>query len=520
MTPALDMLKAARGQADRIIARKMALKPSQEVLYQYLHPKQRGMADDSKQFQTWCCGRRFGKTTLIAALLLLTAKKFAKRAALYLTLTGDMAKANLWPTLVDLNQLFGLGGTPLESNLTMTMPNGAAIMLRGVDKQKEIEKKRGMAYGLSIAVVDECQSIGEYIRALIDDVIGPALVDVQGRLILSGTPSLLKAGYWYECHHNPDGVWSHYSYTLFDNPTLPDPRASLAAECARRGVSPDVASIRREWFAEWVRDLASAVFAFSPEANGYEPTTPNTWNGLPLELQRELWQYVIGVDLGGGVQRDNDAITALAFHPDIRCTWLTYEKVMPKRDVSGVCHDVKRLWTDLGQDKVVAIVVDTGGIGAKIALEMSSRWHIPTSPADKKDKWANIELLNAACRNGEFKAPVKSAFARECVKVEKDWDKSTPEKFKIKGHMPDVCDSVLYGYVESLGWLSKVPDKKPVRGTAEHEELIRKALFERTKREMRRHKQEKEVRAGDFGVFEQMDDWGSGIDISQGWGDA
>lgn len=474
-----------------------------DVVLEYLFDKQQSLANDPHRFITACCGRRGGKTVAVAAMMLRAASKNPRRVVLYATLTRGSAKQIIWPTLKSLNAMFALGGVENETDLTLTMPNGAVIVLCGVDKRKEIEKRRG--FGFALVVIDECQSIPEHVRSLVDDVIAPALADVPGRLVMIGTPSLLESGYWHECHHNANAVWGHHSWTLFENPTLPGPRDTLEAECARRNVTADDPSIQREWFAKWVRDLLSAVFAFDQGRN--------THQGLPIELPAKLWRYVIAVDIGGGVARDNDAISVLAYHPWSRATWLTEEHISPKQDVTGLSLAVVAIRDRLGAGNVGAIVVDTGGIGAKVSEEMSRRHGLSTQAAKKADKWANIELLNAACRRGEFFALKGSQFAREAPKVEKDWDHSTPDRIAIKGHMPDICDSVLYGYVESYAWTSRVPENRPAQGSEEWAKAEAKRLFDKAAADVARAKH---ANGGEWGVDLQPDDWG-GSDAGE-WG--
>lgn len=498
------LLSEAKAMADRLLARKLnAIKASEQqkvvpgdVVLTYLFDAQRALADDPHQFVTACTGRRGGKTTAAAALLLRAAKDNPKRAVLYLTLTKDTAKLIIWDALKDLNTLFGLGGEPSESDLTMRMPNGALIILAGVDKRKEIEKRRGQ--GFALVVIDECQSIPEYVRDLVDAVIAPALMDVPGRLLMIGTPSLLESGYWFECHHNKGEVWGHHTWTSFDNPTLPNPRASLDAECKRRGVTEDDPTIQREWFARWVRDLLSAIFKFDPKKN--------VFNALPLDLPAELWRYIIAFDIGGGVEKDNDAISVLAYHPHARATWLVEEHVEPKQDVSALAEKVKGIRDRLGAHKVSAIVADAGALGAKVVLELNNRHHLAVIAAKKADKFANIELLNAACVNGEFYAKAGGQFASEAPKVQRDWDKSTPTKIEIKGHMPDICDSTLYGYVESLSWLSKPVEEPPAPGSPAWAEQQRKAMFERAQRDVQRGKAQTAI--DDWGAMGAGDEWG------------
>lgn len=471
------------------------------VIAEHLFELQRNLANDPHRFVTACCGRRGGKTEAVAGRMLDAACSNPKRTVIYATLTKENARVIIWPRLKELNSLFDLRGKPSESNLTMEMPNGAVIMLVGIDNRKQIEKRRG--FGIALFVLDECQSIPEYVRRLIDDVVAPALADVRGQLVMIGTPSMLTAGYWFECHHNRSPLWGHHAWTILDNPTIPDAQKTIDEECERRGVPITDASIQREWFARWVRDASSAVFTFDAEKN--------TYLTLPRELDAQLYRYVISIDLGGGVARDNDAIGAFAFHPHSRATWLIEEQLAPKDDVTAVSLKVAALNKQLGGfERVVAIVCDTGGIGAKVALEMSRRHKLSVEAANKKDKWANIEVLNAACNRREFFAKKDSAFALAAVKVEKDWEKSTPDKIEIKGHMPDVCDMTLYGYVECQAWLSKIPEDKPRPGSKEWAEEQQRLMFAKTMRQVQQQKMHNG--ADDWGG--EMDDFGGGIEWS------
>ena len=460
-----------------------------DLVRSFLIDKELALADDPHHRVSACCGRRAGKSTTMAAVMLMTALKSDPRfKVLYLGLTQGSAKDVIWAPLKSLNERFELGGKPNEADLTMTMPNGVVIALHGVDKRKEIEKRRGN--GFALVVIDECQSIPEHVKSLVQEVIDPALMDAPGRLFMIGTPSLVRGGYWFDCHHNdkasPSGkpIWGHHYWDVFSNPHISNPQAVIDEVLAERGVTIEHASIQREYLGRWVRDTSSAVFAFDAARNSYSE--------LPRDLDPNLWQYVIAVDIGGGVERDNDAVTVLAFHPHAKATWLKEEHVSAKQDVTALSLKVLAIMERLGPRRVVAVVADTGGIGAKVAFEMSSRHGIPVSPAKKADKWANIELLNAACRHGEFFAPVGSQFATECVKVEKDWAKSTPDRIAIKGHMPDACDSALYGFVESLAWTSKTPEPQLAPGSKQWAEREQRRLFQRAQFDVEREKQRRQ----------------------------
>jgi hypothetical protein len=99
----------------------------------------------------------------------------------------------------------------------------------------------------------------------------------------------------------------------------------------------------------------------------------------------------------------------------------------------------------------LAVVADTGGLGKKIADEVTQRTGVPIEAAEKERKLEHIELLNDAMRTSRFFAPANSRFADDCMRVE--WDRSRPEKPKISERFhSDIADAVLYAWRKALAW--------------------------------------------------------------------
>jgi hypothetical protein len=122
------------------------------------------------------------------------------------------------------------------------------------------------------------------------------------------------------------------------------------------------------------------------------------------------------------------------------------------------------------QYDITKIVVDTGGLGKKISEELTRRYRIAVQPAEKIRKIEYIELMNDCLRTGKLKASRNSVFAMDCMRVEWDLDRSTPDKKVISRRFhSDICEAVLYAWRESYSY-SHVPDKvKPVYGSKEWE---------------------------------------------------
>lgn len=386
-----------------------------------------------------------------AADLMDTALSFPNTVSLYITLSRLNAKRIIWGELLEINRVYNLGAQANETELCLFFPNRSRIYLSGAKDKSEIEKFRGLA--LKLAYIDEAQSFRSYLQALIDEVLSKALYDHDGTLVLLGTPGPVPAGYFYEASQSKD--WSHHGWTMSENPFLKaksgkDPIELILADCKRMGVGVEDPRIQRECFGRWIVDTNSLVFRWSP-ANHYD--------SLPMVSN---WSYVLGVDLG---YSDADAIAVLGWCSAGPEVYLVEEVVKTKQ---GITELVGQIETLIKRYDPNAIVMDTGGLGKKIAEEMVGRYSLPIKPAQKSEKFAHIEMVNDALRTKRLMAKRESQFAQDAFLVEWDKDKSSGDKLVVSDAFhSDICDAVLYAYREALAWLY-VPEKsRPKAGTQE-----------------------------------------------------
>jgi hypothetical protein len=409
---------------------------------------------DQAQYKTAVCSRRAGKTIACAADLIHTALTHPDVVCLYVTLRRNNAMRLVWPELKRINTDFNLGGDPNETYLSLTFPNRSVIYCSGAKDRNEIENFRGLP--LKKVYVDECQSFRAYIEDLIDDVLSKALFDYAGTLCLIGTPGLVPAGYFY--NQTQSKAYRHHFWTMFQNPHLERKsgktvQALVDADCERMGVTLSHPKIQRECYGRWVIDYESLVFSYEEVKNDYKE----------LPDWRSKKNTVIGVDLGF---EDADAIAVIGWHEHERTSYLIEEKLTRKQGITELADQIGEM---IKKHNPIKIVMDTGGLGKKIAEEITARFGIPVEAAEKTRKIEFIELLNDAMRTGRFKAKKSSAFAQDCMKVEWDFDKTTPDKKVISdNYHSDICDAVLYAYREALHWLSEPVAPRPKPGTPEH----------------------------------------------------
>ncbi len=413
-------------------------------LEDYLFGEQLRFVRDPSPFKEATTTRRAGKSTSCVADLTDTALSTPDCVCLYITLSRKNAKRLVWPEFKKLNKKFSLGGQTNESDLSMTYPNGSVIYLLGAKDRASIEDMRGLP--VKKAYLDEAQSFPAYIKELIDDVIGPALMDHAGTLCLIGTPGPIPAGYFFDLTKNAN--WSHHFWSFFDNPFIPlksgkTHQEILNRELKRRGVDVNDPSIQREWFGKWVVDRNSLVYQYDDVVCDYET--------LPAGKR---FNFILGIDLGFD---DADALALLAYSDDASETYLVEEVVTRHQDLTALCGQIDALRKKYD---IHRIVIDTGGLGKKITEEISKRYEIPMQAAEKNRKMEYIELMNDALRTGKLRIKSRSQFAQDANKVEWDMDKSTPDKRVIsKRFHSDICEAVLYAWRESYSYTFKAEHK-------------------------------------------------------------
>lgn len=462
-------------------------KPPTFNLKEICFKEQLAFIEDQSPWVTASCSRRAGKTEVCAFDLIHTSLSRPNLVCLYITLTRANAERLVWPKMLAVNDLYQLGGVVNISKLSLTFPNGSVIYCSGCKDKSELDKFRGLA--LKLIYIDEVQSFKSFIRELIDEVLAPTLADYAGSLKLLGTPAPLKSGFFWESLNSD--AYAHHHWTFWQNPFIAKKsglthKEILDRELKRRGVDKSHPSVRREWFGEWTIDTESLVLHYEAQRNHYEQ--------LP-----ELNDYVIAVDVG---HDDADAIAVIGWHNHVRKAYLVEEWVQNQQGVTELAEQIKRLYDHF---KPLKVVMDTGGLGKKIAEEIRKRYLIPVVAAEKSRKIEFLALLDDALRRGDFLAKESSRFAQDTFIVEWDYDKSTSDKLVIKDDPhSDIVDSVLYGFRECLHWLSE-PIQKPVKmNTRERWVKHTEALMEQSiDAQMERQKaQESEA---DFWALSQTD---------------
>ncbi len=430
---------------------------------QFLFDKQLAFVEDPAPFKVAVCSRRAGKTIACAAHLIHTAITNKDSTSLYITLSGTSGKRIIWKEFKKIVKNFDLKAKVNDLELSITFPNGAVIYIVGAKDATEIEKFRGLP--IKLCYIDECQSFREYIKDLIDDIIGPALIDYAGSLCLIGTPGPVPTGYFHECAVK-SVEWSKHHWTFWDNPFIPvtskmTHQQVFDREMRRRGVTATDPSVQREWFGKWVLDSDSLLIHYNATKNDYN------------ELPKDKFTYVLGIDIGFN---DADALAVLGWTDNSPDTYLIEEIVAPKQGITELVDQIKSLQKKY---EISKMIMDMGGLGKKIGEEMTRRYLIPIEAADKTRKMENVELLNDSLRTGRLRAKANSRFANDSYLVEIDRDKTKPDRIVVSTrYHSDIIDAVLYAFKLSPAYAYEPPTDQPKYGTKEWADQQEKHMFE------------------------------------------
>lgn len=388
---------------------------------------------------------RAGKTTGIALKFQDYGTRYKNVMMPYIALTRDSAKNIMWPILQERYEQLKIPCDFTESDLTCTFRNtGASVKLFGADMKNFMVRLKGIK--TPFAAVDEGQDFRSHLGELIDILIARTSEYEDGQVCLTGTPGMVPRGYFFDASQGLEGFSKHY-WTLYDNKFFPKAREFVEDLKRRKNWSNDHPTLQREYYGKWYLDLEAMVFQYEEKRNNYEE--------LP-----KLTDYCIGIDLG---YNDADAIAVLGWHTNKKECYLVEEFVQNKLTITELMAEVDQRLKKYPHAKVV---IDTGGLGLKISEEINRRTGVPTHAAEKSRKTEHITWLNDALRTNRFYARSNSRFAEDCAIVEWDYDKSTSDKLVIKKEPhSDICDAVLYAFVEAQHWLSEIitpPSTDPI----------------------------------------------------------
>ena len=490
--------------------------------------------EDPSRLKLALCTRRAGKSFGDGLYLFKTAYENPRCTVVYFGLTRLTAKYVMWrPVLDRINREFNIGAKPNLSDLSWELPNGSVIYLLGVDSNED-EMRKAFGQKFKLVVVDEAALYRIDLKSLVYSVLQPATADEQGTICLTGMPSNLKRGLFFQLTKEAldDGKekkfvfdwlepkkrwkvvdrengaeWSGHFWTAFDNPHM---RAQWQKEIdEKKRNNPRIEEtpfFQQEYLGQWVVDRDKWVYKFDAERNTYDT--------LP-EYDRGDWHYILGVDLG---YEDDTAFTVMAYHDHDPTAYVVESWGEAKLDITDVVGHIKSAM--IRYPGIGDIVVD--GSNKQAVEEMKRRhdlWFM--SSVQKKYKVGNsrpakanmIEVMNADFIMGRIKV-----HAERCKSLIDEyenliWDDRKDglgPRQEHPGCSNHRCDSALYAWMSVYSYLSEIAETPPAVGTPAWQQREIEALEARDARRM-----ERQVTDARNAMFDDYDDGYSVIDVTE-----
>lgn len=485
-----------------------------EAIRDSLFPAQLHCIKDQCSRVSAICPRRAGKSFTAMAHAYDTMLRRPGARVVIITLTLKSAKNIYWWDLQDFSRKYGIDAEYYANDLRVSLPNGSMLMLVGAESRAQIDKLRGGKYDL--VIIDEAKSYPPAVLTeLIDDVVEPALGDRHGKLFMIGTPGNILSGPFFnatfqgaknekgklfartwgnpEDHwkNNPKDttfMWSRHTWTTADN-TSPEGQRAWARALQRKvqnGWDDDHPTWQREYLGMWVASETAFVYSFArmlatePEKVTWEPDYEKGDRKTGLEKDVE-WHYILGLDLGF---EDDFAAVIGAYNPHDGCLYQVWEFKDNHQDLDQMAEHISRAAEVVGSFD--AIVADCAGLGKALIETLNRRngWNI--QPADKREKYDYIELLNTDYHSGRIKLLRHSDLSMEKQALQWDLGATSKDRLARTGKLREhpscpnhLCDAWLYLWRYSYHFWSESRPSLHDPGTPEWEQQYNQQVMAR-----------------------------------------
>jgi len=415
-----------------------------------LFAEQLALIDSESRLKVGCCSRRAGKSTAAAMYLIEQCLRHPESLCVYLATSRMAAKRILWLLLKQIGRQYDLKIRYQNTDLIAHFPNGSRIELHGCSDAGDLDRLRGNKFRL--VVIDEAGHFNKILDELVQETIAPGCIDLDGTIVLIGTPSPRQHGLFYEAFHNPALGYEKFHWTLHDNPYLNkngrSTRKWLDDRMAQTGMTAESAIYQREWCGRFVQSDDSLVYKFSSK---------NFYEELPLDHE---WFRVIGCDIGF---HDASAFSVIAYSPTHPAVFLldcwSQTKMLPTQ----IAEKLSELMSEY---KATSIQMDTAGAGKAIAEEMKQRFGLPIRAAKKTEKVAAIELLNGELASGRFFLHKDSSILEEWSVL--SWSPSHNKLMEDPRFPNHESDATLYAFREARNYAWRERVTHPPLGTREY----------------------------------------------------
>lgn len=425
-------------------------------LYRELFSQQLQFALAPSRFIAAVCSRRAGKTTVCAVKAITELSGRSNSIGIYLALTDRSVEDIFMPAVQPLLIKYNIKAKINKDEIIFE--NGSKLIICGANHTHKIETFRGIK--LLFCIIDEAASFSEKIlHYLIDEIIGPALSDLQGQLMLIGTPAAHCQGMFFDVTTGSEGsdVWLVKRWTAFDNPYMKvNFSKDLDLFMKRKKIDITHPKVRREYLGQWCAD--DEALMIKPFALVHPPT--------PYHL--DTWRSVIGVDFGFN---DETAFSVIGWERNNPKSYIIESFGIRQASVSEIGNILKRLKETY---KPVRIVGDPAGASKIMMAEFLDKYKIVMESAQKTNKAHYIEILNDALVNCDLVLHPTQTLDLQAEMKKVVWNDDRTRE--LEGLKCDQLDATIYAYREALAYTEKIIVKVELTDKDREDQMLKQQL--------------------------------------------
>lgn len=405
-------------------------------LYKDLFDKQLEFALAPSRFRAALCSRRAGKTK--GLLIEMFQRHLSKPGTLgvYLALTDRSVVKIVFPIARELILKHKIKASIVGDEIVFE--NGSIISVLGANHINKIEGFRGTK--LLDCVIDEAASFKDHILGyLVDEIIAPALSDLQGPLILVGTPAAHCSGMFHRITMGLEGkdVWVVKKWTAFDNPYMHDQHVmDSAIFLKRKQCDTGNPKYRREYLGEWCTDNEARMIK------------PFTLMNMPSPYMPGGWRSVIGVDFGFN---DETAFSVIGWQYNNPRAYVIECFGYTGGSVSQIAASLVAL---KAKYQPIRIVGDPAGASKIMMEEFQKKYKVHMEVAQKQNKAHYIEILNDALTNENLVLNPTTTLKLQAEMKTVVWNEERTRE--LEGPNCDHLDATLYAYREAIAYIEKI----------------------------------------------------------------
>ena len=394
-----------------------------------------------------CCGRRAGKTDMAAKLIIYIAI-IPNSPITYIHKTFTNAIQQCYDNVIKEADKVGLvRKKESRADGIIEFTNGSKVTFLGNNNKVEADKSRGSRNKLII--IDEA-AFECNMSYLVNDVLEPTLSDFSDSVLvmLSSPPRVPKTFFekvWNQKDENGNYTWKHYSWNMFNNPYIPDPKGTLEHICTEKGLDLNSPLIHREYLGEFVYDTEAQVY------KGYK-----TYKDKISALKdMNITNIVIGNDFGFS---DYNGVVMLAYNTTTKQGIVLEESKFNNSTVELIV-DLDRKYYDEAKQIMLEknhntnnILIVTDNNEKSITYELNTTYKLPAYTCYKYDKMMAISSLAEAMRTGRVLIKEGGAIADECEQTvyKRDEEDHILSEIDDSQFHPDILDSLLYAYRQMM----------------------------------------------------------------------